>query len=895
MQEFANRAPYLLPVRQLVRSLTYAGDSSMIRNFLRLGLLAATLWGGAALAQDNLIANLQARCVGPTTMAGRISDLAVYEKEPRIFFIASAAGGLWKTTNGGITIEPVWDRGTSVALGAVDVSQKDPNLVWIGTGEQNGRNSVSYGDGVYKSTDGGKTWTHMGLKETAHIAQVLIDPENNDVVYVAACGRLWGRNPERGVYKTTDGGKTWEHVLKIDDKTGVNDLVMNPKDNKTLLAGAYDRLRFPWNYISGGPGSALYKSTDAGRTWRKITKGIPEGMIGRIGLDYHRADPNKVIAQIEAAVMNDDGTRRTNNNGVYLSEDGGESWTKVNNRNNRPFYFSIPRYDPIDPNRIYIPDVQILFSDDKGRTLRNWPTSVHVDHHAMWINPNDNNHILIGQDGGVGQSRDRGATWEHLNSMPLGQFYAVTFDMRKPYWVYGGLQDNGSWGGPTQTSRGSIGFWDWYFLRGGDGFYVRADPDDWRTVYSESQGGAAGRTDIVTGQGISIRPQPPQGETYRWNWNTPIELSPHNSKIVYIGGNKLFRSMNRGEGMTPISPDLTTNNPDKLRVGLGSASPENTGAERHCTIVTIGESPLKPGILWVGTDDGNVQVSQDAGNTWENVAANIPGAPREGWVTRVQPSRHAAGRCYVTYGNWRMDDNKTYVFQTDDYGKTWKSINGNLPAEEPCHVIREGLSNPNLLYLGTEFGIWISFDRGESWSRLKSNFPTVPVHDIQIHPRELDIVIGTHGRSIWTLNVSALEEMTIGNRDKPLHLAKPQTVYLLNRPAGSMGYDGDRGWVARNTQPGTDICYYLKADAEGRAEITIQDAGGNDIQSLNGDAKAGLNVVNWRLGNRRLPVGDYRVTVKVGDMVQTNTVRVEDISEDMAKYPVTLAQLAGLR
>lgn len=867
----------------------------MKRTFLLLGLGAAILWTPAAFAQDNILSNLQARNVGPSTMGGRIADIAVYEKEPRIFFVASAAGGLWKTENGGITIAPVWDKGSTVSLGAVAVSQKDPNLVWIGTGEQNGRNSVSYGDGVSKSTDGGKTWVHMGLNRTAHIAQVIIDPQDDNIVYVAACGRLWGRNPERGIFKTTDGGKTWEHILKIDDKTGVNDLVMHPKDNKTMLAGAYDRLRFPWNYISGGPGSALYKTTDAGKTWRKITKGIPEGMIGRIGLDYHRADPNKVIGQFEVAVMNADGTRQTNNNGVFLSEDGGESWTKVNNRNNRPFYYSIPRYDPVDPNRIYIPDVQIQFSDDKGKTLRNWPTSVHVDHHAMWINPADNKHIIIGEDGGVAQTRDRGATWEHFNNMAIGQFYAVAFDMRKPYWVYGGLQDNGSWGGPTQTSRGSIGYWDWYYLRGGDGFYVRVDPDDWRTIYSESQGGAAGRTDLVTGQGLSMRPQPPQGETYRFNWNTPIELSPHNSKIVYMGGNRLFRSMNRGEGMTAISPDLTTNNPDRLRVGNGSATPENTGAERFCTIVTVAESPLKPGILWVGTDDGNVQISQDAGNSWENVAGNISGAPKEGWVTRVQPSRHAAGRCYVTYGNWRVDDNKTYVYQTDDYGKTWKSINGNLPLEEPCHVIREGINNPNLLYLGTEFGIWVTLDRGESWSKLRSNFPTVPVHDLQIHPRELDLVIGTHGRSIWTLNVSALEELTIGNRDKALHLAKPQNVYILNRPTSSMGYDGDRGWTAPNTQPGTDICYHLKADGEGRAEITVQDAAGTDIATLNGDAKAGLNVVRWRLQNRRLPTGDYRVTVKVGEVTETSTVRIEDISEEMAKYPVTLAQLAGLQ
>jgi photosystem II stability/assembly factor-like uncharacterized protein len=854
--------------------------------FISLYVALATLAIAAtASSQDNLLANLVARNLGPTTMGGRIADIAVYEKEPRIFYVATAAGGLWKTENGGITFSAVWDKGSSISLGAVDVSQKDPNLVWIGTGEQNGRNSASYGDGVYKSTDGGKTWEKMGLEKTRHVAQVIIDPKDNNVVYIAAVGRLWGRNPERGLYKTTDGGKTWDHILKFDANTGVNELVMDPSDNRTLLAGAYDRIRYPWNYVGGGPESALYKSTDSGKSWRKITKGIPEGTIGRIGLDFHRKDSRKMVMQIEASVpTGQNGEWRVRaTGGVFISEDKGESWTKVNNRNSRGFYFSIPRYDPQDENRIYIPDVQIGLSDDKGKTIRNMRSTVHVDHHAMWINPADNNHMIIGEDGGVAQTRDRGQTWEHLNGMAIGQFYAVAFDMRKPYWVYGGLQDNGSWGGPTQTSRGGVGYWDWNNIQGGDGFYVRVDPEDWRTVYAESQGGAARRNDIVTGQGISIRPQAAQGETYRWNWNTPIELSPHNPKIVYIAGNRLFRSFNRGERMEPISPDLTTNDPEKMKVGFGSVSPENTGAERHCTIVTIGESPLKAGVIWCGTDDGNVQVTQDFGTTWTNVVSNMPDAPKAGWVTRVTPSRHSAGRCYVTFGNFRVDDDRTYVYITDDYGKTWSKINGNLPAEEPCHVIREGLANPDLLYLGTEFGLWVSFDRGKSWTKFKSNFPTVPVHDVAIHPRELDLVIATHGRSLWTLNVSALEELTSSNLEKDFHLAKPQPVYLLGRTQGGMGFDGDRVWTAPNSQPGTDVCYFLKADGTGEAAISISDAAGNSITTLTGPVKAGLNAVRWRVGTRRLATGDYKVTVKVGDKEQSTTVRVEDISDTIGR------------
>lgn len=849
------------------------------------GIVAGLFVSTIASGQENLINSLTARPLGPTTMGGRVADIAVYEKEPRIFFVATAGGGLWKTENGGLTMNCVWPSpgGSCFSLGAVDVSQKDPNLIWIGTGEQNGRNSVSWGDGVYKSTDGGKTWSFMGLKETHHIGQVVIDPKDNNVVYVAAVGRLWGRNPERGVYKTTDGGKTWTHVFKIDENTGVVDLQMDPSNNNILFAAAYDRIRFPWNLVSGGPKSGLFKSTDAGKTWRQITKGMPQGMIGRIGLDFHRKDPNKMVAIIEAGIMPSEASGRPQTTGgVFVSEDKGESWTKVNNRNSRPFYFSIVRSDPDNFDRIYVADVQIAVSDDRGKTLRNMRSTVHVDHHAFWINPNDPNHIIIGEDGGVGQTRDKGETWQHVNYMDIGQFYAIAFDMRKPYWVYGGLQDNGTWGAPTQTARGGIGPWDWFNINGGDGFYVQVDPDDWRTVYTESQGGAARRIDLLGGGGVSLRPRPAQGERYRFNWNTPILLSPHNSKIVYIAGNRVFRSMNRGANMEPISPDLTTDDPEKQSPGKGSVSPENTGAEVHCTVITISESPLKAGVIWAGTDDGNVQVTEDYGGKWTNVAPNIPDFPKFGYVSRVHASPHSAGRCYVTVDNHRMNDFKTYVYMTDDYGKTWTKLNGNLPAEEPAHLVRDGLRNPDLLFLGTDHGLWVSFDRGKNWARFKSNFPTTPVHDFAIQPREQDLVIGTHGRSIWTLNVSALEELTASNRDKDIHLAKPQTVYLLGRTTGGMGFDGDGAWTAPNSQPGTDVCYYLKADGKGDASVTITDAAGGSIATLTGPAKAGLNVVRFRVGNRRLAAGDLRVTVKVGDFEAVSSIHVEDLSEQMA-------------
>lgn len=841
---------------------------------------------------DNLLVDMKARSLGPSRMGGRIADIAVYEKEPRIFFVATAAGGLWKTTNGGITMSPVWDRGTSVSLGAVDVSQSDPNLIWIGTGEQNSRNSVSWGDGVYKSADGGKTWEKMGLEATRHVSQVLIDPKDNNVVYVAALGKLWGFNVERGVYKTTDGGKTWEHILKIDDKTGVADLVMDPSNHRTLLAAAYQRVRYPWAYMGGGPGSALYKTTDGGKNWKKITKGMPEGTYGRIGLDYYRKDSKKVVMQIEASTPNADPTQRpVPTGGIFVSTDRGESWMKMSTRGFRYFYFTIPRWDPVDENRIYFPDVGIFASDDQGKTLRAFNTSVHVDHHAMWINPNDNNHIIIGQDGGVGQTRDRGATWEHLNYLAIGQFYACAFDMRKPYFVYGGLQDNGSWGGPTQSPRGSVAFWDWYGVGGGDGFFVQVDPDDWGVIYSESQGGAAGMQNIRTGERGSLRPQPVQGERYRFNWNTPIELSPHNPRIVYIGGNKLFRSLNRGAKMEAISPDLTTNDPKKLGPPIGSVTWDITGAENHCTIITISESGFKPGVIWCGTDDGNVWVTPDYGKTWNNVAPNIEGAPKFGYVSRVQASKWAEGRCYITYDNHRMDDVNTYVFATEDMGKTWTKITNGLRPDEPCHVIREGVKNPDLLVLGTEYNIYFSMDKGQNWTRFKE-FPTVPIHDLRIHPRELDVVIATHGRSLWTMNISGLEELAKANMEKDVFLCRPQNVYIMSARGGQQdNWDGDRIWTARNTQPGTDIFYYMKADTLADVTIRVTDAEGIEMANITAYKSAGLHSIRWNArtgggggfggggGPRRLTPGDYRVTLKVGDKEYVTSVHVEMASD----------------
>jgi photosystem II stability/assembly factor-like uncharacterized protein len=891
----------------------------------------------------DLLSNLKPRSLGPTNMGGRITDIAVYEKQPRIFYIASASGGLWKTENAGLTVTPVFDRESSVSLGACAVSQKDPNVVWAATGEATSRNSTAWGDGIYKSTDGGKTWTHMGLRETMHISRVVIDPRDDNTVYVGALGRLWGPNKERGIYKTTDGGKTWQQLLFVDDTTGVADLQMDPKNPNTLLAALWTRDRKAYDFTSGGPNSGMYKTTNGGKTWKKITKGLPPSPLGRIGISYFRNDPKIVVATIEYQPPNDppapggtgggttggdddgdgdgdgllprlapqggagggqggagggqgrrgggqgapggggQGQRRGMDfgGGTFRSTDGGESWTRVNQLNPRPFYFSRPLHDPVDPNRIYICGVNIHASDDAGKTFRTMRANVHPDNHALWVDPNDNNYMIIGNDGGVSVTRDRGLNWAHLNNMPLGQFYGVAFDFRKPYWVYGGLQDNGSWGMPTQTTRIGPSWWDVIGVGEGDGFHAQVDPNDWRWLYTESQGGAVNRFDLKTGQRRGIRPRGEGNERLRFNWSTPIYISPWASSTIYVGSNKLFKSVNRGDTWKAISPDLTTNDPTKLKPGAKSVTPENTGAENHCTIITISESPLQEGQIWVGTDDGQVSVTRDGGITWTNVTPNIPGLPANTWCSRVIASKWTDGRAYATFDGHRASDFKPYVYVTEDHGKTWTSLASTLPDYDCVYVIREGDKNQDLLYLGSEMSLRMSFDRGKTWSRFRSDFPTVAVHDVVVHPRENDLVIGTHGRSLWILDVSALEQLTSENREKDVFVAKPQNVQVLSRFGGSsQSWDGDGIYFSPNSQPGTNVCYYLKTAATGDVKVTISDVAGTVSTDLTGPTgKQGLNVVRWngRLRGRIADAGDYKVVVTVGGKEYVTSVRVEDV------------------
>ena len=854
-----------------------------MRNIVVLALAVSSVAFSQAPAErvsglPQFLEVLLPRELGPSVMGGRISSLAVYEKEPRIFYVGSASGGVWKTENAGITFRPVFYQEDTVATGAVAVDQNDPDHVWVGTGEQNSRGSSSWGGGVYVSKDGGETWTDKGLKETKHISRVIIHPTDPDTVFVAALGHLWGENEERGIYKTTDGGDTWVKVLYEDARSGFIALEMDPSDPDKMLAASWERMRWAYKWASGGPATTLYRTTDGGETWSKSMDGIPESDTGRIGLSYHRANPELVVATIEKAVVRDGG-ERTTDGGVYKSTNGGRSWKKVNDLNPRPFYFSLPVYDPVDENRIYLFATQAYVSEDGGETFNTMRMSVHVDYHAAWVNPNNNNHLLVGNDGGVGQSRDQTKTWEHLNYMRLGQFYAIGVDMRKPYWVYGGLQDNGSWAGPTQTGHGGVNFNDWYGVGGGDGFYVQVDPEDWKTLYSESQGGRISRINQATGARRSVSPRATEGEPrLRFNWSTPIHISPHNSRTLYVGSQYLHKSIDRGDSWQTISPDLTTNDESKQNPRAG-VTPENTGAERHTTITSISESEIVSGLIWVGTDDGNVQVTRDGGQSWTNVIGNFEGVPEFTWVSRVRASRFVEGRAYVTFDGHRNNDYAPYVFVTEDFGETWADMSSNIPDGDSVYVVHEGMQNESLLIVGTEFGLYVSNDRGILWTRYRTGeWPTVRVDDVVIHPRELDLVIGTHGRSIWTVPLAPLEQLTNENLEADAFVCKPQNMYLLGYTT-RLNWAGNRLWQSPNSQPNAFIYYHLKDATEEDVRIVIRRPNGEEVADIDGDGDAGLNMVRWR-PNRRRPAtpGEYSVTLYVGDASYTTSITVEDLS-----------------
>jgi photosystem II stability/assembly factor-like uncharacterized protein len=798
------------------------------------------------------------RQIGPATPSGRVDDFAVLESDPSTFYVAAATAGVWKTTNNGTTFTPVFDREGSSSVGDIAIAPSDANLVWVGTGENNNRQSSSWGDGVYKSADGGRSWKNMGLKASKHIARIIVDPVDFDVVYVAALGDLWTGGGERGVYKTTDGGLTWKRTLFVDDDTGATELVMDPTNNKVLYAATYQRRRTAWGMNGGGPGSGMWKSTDGGETWAKLENGVPAGPKGRIGMDVYRRNPNVVYARIE----------HDTESGVYRSDDGGASWRKMSNTNPRPMYFSQIRIDPQTDSRIYVLGVSLHISDDAGKTFRDdGAAKIHVDHHAMWIDPHNPNHLLIGNDGGVSMSYDHAATWNWFPNLVFAQAYHVEFDMQTPYHVCAGLQDNNTWCGPSavRTNTG-INNDDWYVISGGDGFQPLMDPSDARIVYAESQDGRMSRTDRTTNERTAVRPEPPEqrpGEptppqnTYRFNWDTAMQLSPFDPKTIYIGANMVLKSDDRGRSYQPISPDLTTNTdrdtlPIMGVVGKDIKIAKHDGVGSFGNIVTLEESAAKAGIVWVGSDDGIVSVTQDAGKNWTNVTSKIPGVPKFTYVSDVVPSRAAAGTAYVTFDGHRQGDYSSYIFTTTDFGQTWRSLVNNLPKGEVARTIAEDRKNADLLYLGTETGLWVSWNKGGQWTRLQANLPTMPIYEVKQHPRDNDLILASHARGIWILDDLTPVQQWAKGEAADAFAFDPEPAVIQNAANDQMkGFEGDRQFLGPNPASGATLAYRLKAEAKD-VKWTIKDGGGNVVREIAGPAmrdrnKAGLNLVKWDL------------------------------------------------
>ncbi|HUR34555.1 MAG TPA: hypothetical protein VM032_12220, partial [Vicinamibacterales bacterium] len=853
-----------------------------------------------ALAPGAPFDALHFRPLGPASMSGRISDLAVYEANPAIFYVGTAHGGVWKTINNGTTFEAQFQDQGLMSIGDVAISQSNPDLVWVGSGESNNRQSTSWGDGVYKSTDGGKHYVRMGLPESRHINRVLIDPRANDTVFVAATGPLFGAGGERGIYKTIDGGKTWKQVLKVDDDTGANDLAMDPANSQVLYASTYQRRRTACCLNGGGPGSGLWKSIDGGETWTRLKTGIPEGPLGRIAVDVYRKRPNILYSLIEgptppagrgaggaaggegegpggaapAAPQGAGGGRggaqalNTQPTGLYRSDDSGATWRKVSNANPRPMYFSQVRIDPNDPEVVYLGGVGLHQTLDGGKTIATdvaQPT--HDDVHAIWINPANSSHVIIGNDGGLSSSYDMGKTWTFFPNLPVGLFYHVSYDMATPFNVCGGMQDNYDWCGPSQV-RGAAGIANhhWTTVQGGDGFVVLQDPLDPRIIYSESQDGNMVRLDRVTGESMSIRPQAATGEApLRWHWDTPIVHSPHDHKVLYTAANKVFRSADRGLSWVAVSPDLTANanRADIVTMGLKGSDitiSRDDGIAAWPAIVSLAESPKKPGVIYTGTDDGTLQVTRDAGKTWLNVIDKVPGVPKGVFVSEVVPSRFDEGTVYATFDGHRQNDYEPYVFVSNDFGQTWRAIVANLKGEV-ARTLTEDLKNPDVLYLGTETGLFVSVDRGRSWTRIKANLPTVRIDEITLHPRDNAMLLATHGRALWILDhLEPIQEYAAAQASTlDAALFTPPPTAMFRRPVRDRNYEfwGDQTFFGENPPPAAVISWLMKKPASTVA-LTVTDSAGRQVREISGPAlansvKPGIQSACWDLRVQPVP------------------------------------------
>jgi photosystem II stability/assembly factor-like uncharacterized protein len=841
---------------------------------------------------------LRPRLVGPAVTAGRIVGFAVDPNDRSHYFVAVASGGVWKTTNAGTTWTPVFDNEGSYSIGCVVLDPKNPSVVWVGTGENNSQRSVGYGDGVYKSTDGGKTWQNVGLKTSEHIGKILIDPRDSDTVYVAAQGPLWSPGGDRGLYKTTDGGKTWNKDLSIDENTGVTDVVLDPRNPDLLIAASWQRRRHVWTIINGGPGSAIHRSTDGGKTWKKITSGLPGGDLGRIGLAIAPTDPDTVYAIIEAA----DG------GGIFRSTDRGVTWEKRNPFSAQAQYYSHLVVDPFDKDRVYAMNVLIQVSDDGGKTLTSlterWK---HVDNHELWIDPKDPNHYLCGCDGGIYESFDRAANWQMKPNLPVTQFYDIACDESGPFYhVYGGTQDNFTLGGPARTrSRHGIMNQDWFVVQGGDGFHCKVDPTDPNTVYGCLQYGVLARFDRRTGQRVQIQPQPTAGDLPpRWNWDSPLIISPHDPKRLYFAANVLFRSDDRGDSWKAVSPDLTRQvDRNKLAVMGKIWGPDavfkSSSTSLYGTCVALAESFKTPGLIYVGTDDGLIQVTADGGKTWQK-HEQFPGVPANTYVSKLVASQHDAKTVYACFDNHKNGDFKPYILKSTDAGKSWASIAGDLPDRGTVYCVAEDHVVQNLLFCGTEFGLYFTLDGGKKWHRIRNGLPTIQVKDLVIQRKMNDLVIGTFGRSFYVIDdYSPLRGLSPKTLAQPAVVFHPRQtpLYIPSAQFGGAGkaFLGASHYTADNPEFGATFTYYLKdglksrkqlrQEAEKAAEkkgepvpyptpeelrleaeeeapsvfLVVRDDDGNAIRMIPGPTAAGMHRVTWDLRDPGATLPSLRV------------------------------------
>ncbi len=855
------------------------------------------------------------RSVGPANMGGRVSAIALAPGDSTTFYVGYGTGGVFNTTNLGTTFSPVFDKQEVLSIGAIAVADAPESwpgwqsadvpaaeraekgkgkIVWVGTGEGNGRNSSSWGGGVYRSTDAGGSFTFVGLKETHDIPTLAVDPRNPDVAWVAALGHLWGANPERGVYKTNDGGRTWTQSLKIDADTGACDVAVNPKNPDTVYAAMYARRRTPWSFTGNSDKGGIFRSGDGGRTWKKLTQGLPP-RTGRIGLAIYAKDPSIVYATVESdfgGLGRDAFDNRSPSGGVFRSQDGGDTWTRLSELNPRPFYFSRIAVDPEDDQRVYLPGWDLGVSDDGGRTFRRSGSEfVHVDFHAVAIDPQKPGRVFVGNDGGVYISHDKAATWDYRNTVSVGQFYRVAVDMGDPYRIAGGLQDNGSWLGPSETlsvteddARDGILNKDWSMINGGDGFGVSFDPTDPHIMYATSQGGFLVRLRRDNNVKALLRPSPREGqEQLRFNWNAPFLISKHDPSILYHAGNRVFRLTQRGAQWFAISPDLSRRDVDKIMT-VGS------DAETHGTVVSLAESPTKAGVLWAGTDDGLVHVTQNDGGAWRDVTPKQAGGL---YISRIAASAYEEGAAYVAVDGHRSDVFKPLILMTKDFGRSWADITGDLPAGNPVEVVIEDHGNPQVLYCGTEFGAFVTLDRGRHWVRMNGkSLPPAPVDDIVMHPRERDLVIGTHGRSIYVMDDASLfSQLTPETRAKPLALlaSPPAHPRLYNSEHYGLGHGLFR---AKNPPMGASINYWVNEETRDGAKISIADSKGFVVRELDGPARNGINRVTWDLqadakhrygpGDNEgflgqtefVPAGRYKISIAMGDHKDEGEVEV---------------------